>query len=51
MISEVETLLKERFKEITVRDGKVHSYLGMTFDFSNEFEVKITMENYTSELL
>ena len=30
-------------RELTVKRGKLHDYLGMTLDFSNRGEVKILM--------
>jgi hypothetical protein len=51
MIQEVEDLLRAQFRDITIHDGLIHSYLGMTWDFSAPGEVKITMEGYISELL
>ena len=51
MIEDVEKILIDKFKDIAVHDGKIHSYLGMTWDFTAPFQVKITMEGYTNELL
>jgi hypothetical protein len=52
MIDSLEALLRDKFKEITVHDGPVHSYLGMTWDFfSASKEVKVTMEGYVDDLL
>jgi hypothetical protein len=43
--------LREIYKEITVTEGSIHSYLGMTFDYSDSGKVKITIEGYTKDLL
>jgi hypothetical protein len=51
MIDETLDLLKQTYQTVTVHEGKVHSYLGMTFDFSTEGKVKITMDGYIQELL
>lgn len=44
-------LLRSKFKEITIHDGKVHSYLGITWDFSSSLSVKVSMDGYTNDLL
>ena len=36
---------------ITVMRGKVHEYLGMTLDFSEEGKVKISMVDYIKKML
>jgi histone deacetylase 1/2 len=51
LIDQLESLLKDKFNEITVNDGVVHSYLGMIFDFSIPGDVKITMDGYVNDLL
>jgi hypothetical protein len=51
MIEDLERYLRERFKEITVHDGYIHSYLGMTWDFGVPGEVKVTMKGYVEEVL
>ena len=43
--------LQKRFEGIVPDRGNKHSYLGMTFDFTCEGEVKITMEGYTESIL
>ena len=50
-IKELEDFLRGKFEEITVKEGPVLSYLGMTWDFSTQGEVKVTMEGYTADLL
>ena len=51
MIDDLTATLQSKFKSITVHDGKIHSYLGMSFDFSNDGEVKITMQKFIDELM
>jgi histone deacetylase 1/2 len=51
LADEVENTLREKFKDITVKTGDVHSYLGMNWNFSTPGEVKVTMEGYINELL
>jgi hypothetical protein len=51
LTEELVRLLTIDYKEITVNRGKIHSYLGMLFDYSVPGEVKITMDNYINELL
>jgi hypothetical protein len=43
--------LRDAFGEVKVHSGAVHSYVGMTFDFTLPGEVSITMEGYTKEAL
>ena len=51
MIDNDMATLKNKYKEITVHVGDVHSYLGMTFDFSTRGKVKITMDGYVDDML
>jgi hypothetical protein len=51
VIIALEALLKDKFTDITIRDGLVHSYLGMTWDFSVPKSVSITMEGYIYDLM
>ena len=37
--------------EMTVKQGKIHEYLGMTLDFSEESKFIVNMEEYTVEIL
>jgi hypothetical protein len=43
--------LKVAYGTITLHEGKIHSYLGQTFDFSEHGKVKITMEKYVADML
>jgi hypothetical protein len=44
--------LKGRYTEgVTVHEGPIVSYLGMTFDWSTKDEVKISQEGYINDLL
>jgi hypothetical protein len=50
----VPTLLNERYgkrKPLVTTRGKVHDYLGMTLDFSEEGKVKIIMKDYIEDML
>ena len=51
VIQSVMSKLRETYKDITVHEGLVHSYLGQTFDFSVPKKVKITMEGYVNDFL
>lgn len=51
LIKEVEKFLEKTFSGTTVTHGNVHSYLGMTFDFSVKHQVKITMDGYVKDVL
>ena len=51
MVQEVIDTLKSKFQNIEIHDGPVHSYLGMSWDFSKPGEVKVTAEGYTEDLL
>jgi hypothetical protein len=41
----------ERFKELTINKGKVHSYLGMSFDFRSPPKVIVGMSAYIDDML
>jgi hypothetical protein len=43
--------LTSKYKTLTVHRGKVHSYLGMTWDFTAAHKVKVTMEGYVDDIL
>ena len=43
--------LTNRYKTITVKRGMIHSYLGMTFDYTVPGKVRITMSKYVNDLL
>ena len=51
IINQIITALQKRFPGIVPVEGKVHSYLGMLFDFTTPGEVKVTMEHYTKGIL
>ena len=50
-IERVTQLLISKYGEVTTSDGTVHSYLGMTFNFSTAEKVRVTMEKFTADLL
>ena len=43
--------VRKVYKEIKVHRGKVHSYLGMTFDYSKPDKVRISMEGYIADVM
>ena len=43
--------LIDKFKQVTVNRGMIHSYLGQSFDFSVNGEVHISMEGYIRDML
>lgn len=47
----VDTIIPSHLDEVKVKKGKVHSFLGMTLDFSLEGKCNITMANYISDML
>ena len=51
LINELKDHLTQKFKEVTFHEGTVHSYLGMTFDFSTPGEVAITQAGYINDIL
>ena len=51
VIEEVLKKLSEVYIDITIHKGDIHSYLGQTFDFSIQKNVKITMSGYIDDLL
>jgi hypothetical protein len=44
-------ILKERFGQVTLHEGTVLSYLGMTLDFSTEGCIGLSMQKYVDDLL
>ena len=46
-----ERIFEDGTGAMTITRGKVHEYLGMTFDFSTRGEVKITMFDYVKEIV
>ena len=49
----IELINKEFGKEapLTINRGKIHDYLGMTLDFTEEGKVKIKMLDYVANML
>jgi len=43
--------LRRVYKDVTVNEGKVHSYIGITFDYSVPGKVKLTQEGYISDIM
>jgi hypothetical protein len=48
---EYESIFEDGSGEMTVSRGKVHTYLGMTLDYTVRGQVKITMIGYVDEIL
>ena len=48
---EYESIFEDGSGKMTVSRGKVHTYLGMTLDYSVRGQVKITMFDYLKEIL
>jgi hypothetical protein len=48
---EYESIFEEGSGAMTVSQGKIHKYLGMTLDYSVPGQVKITMLDYFNEIL
>ena len=46
-----EPLLYGKHGEVKSNRGKLHEYLVMTFDFTEEAEVKIDMEDYVESMI
>ena len=51
LIEDLESLLRSKFRDLTVHSGLIHSYLGMTWDYTVPFEVKVTMEGFMNNLI
>ena len=51
IIDEVVAKLIEKYKTVDARKGSVHSYIGMTLDFSKRGKVKVTQEGYTHDII
>ena len=43
--------LEKVFGKLNATDGKIHEYLGMQFDYSTKYNVKITMLQYIKDIL
>jgi len=51
VIDQLLQQLTDKYKTLTVHQGLVHSYLGMTFDYSVPGKAKVTMEKYVADIL
>ena len=51
LINELRSFLKNRYGEITYKDGLVLNYLGMVFDLSVVGQVKMTMKGYVEDTI
>jgi hypothetical protein len=50
-INELIDLLTDKYKEVTVTEGRVINYLGMTFDFTVPGEARVTMAHCVDSIL
>ena len=48
---DIVRVLREKYKDVTVNEGMVHSYIGITFDYSTAGKVLLTQEGYTGDLI
>jgi hypothetical protein len=46
-----QSQLEEVFGKLSVKDGFIHEYLGMKFDYSTPGQVKVNMEKYLSDIV
>ena len=51
MIDKLIDELQINYKNLSIKRGRVLNYLGMTFDFTNNGKVKVTMSGYINDLL
>ena len=51
VVDEVLSDLGKVYKKLNVCRGKVHTYLGMTLDYTEPGVVKITMKNMVQEAI
>ena len=51
VIVKLEKYLTSVYNKVTSTDGEYHSYLGMSYDFSDRGVVKINMPGYINELI
>ena len=51
LIKDLSQKFKTNFQELTVTKGKVHDYLGINIDYSNNEYVKFTMYNFLEDVL
>ena len=51
LIKDLHRVLQNKYGTMQLNLGKVHSFLGMTFDFTEDGKVKIKMDKFIKELL
>ena len=51
LVHDLNAKLKTKFNELTVYKGKVHNYLGLNIDYSNDNCVKFMMYDFIESLL
>ena len=50
-VTKIERWLKGLYGNISVSRGKIHTYLGMQLEYTNEGKCFVTMEQYTHEII
>ena len=50
-LDDLESMLRAKYPEITSRRGKIVNYVGMTFDFTTDGEVRITMDSLVDDVI
>lgn len=51
MIQKDLDILKDKYNDISIHIGDVHSYLGMVFDYGVRNKVRVTMSGYVDDML
>jgi hypothetical protein len=51
LIIEIHQILEQKYGTMAINMGKIHSFLGMTFDFSQSGKVSIKMDKFVDEIL
>jgi hypothetical protein len=50
-VKDIINKIQEKFEKITLNDGNIHDYLGMTIDFSHDNKVIISMTAFIESIL
>lgn len=51
LIEDLNNKFRTNFQELAVNKGKVHDYLGINIDYSNNNYVKFTMYDFLEDVL
>ena len=51
LIKDLNKKFKTNFQELAVTKGKIHDYIGINIDYSNNKYVKFTMYNFLEDVL